>query len=402
MKIKCIRFSNRLFPVSVLVAQLLSSPFVANAIERRDVSGELQWSSAPLQGASGIGALSESWIDQSHKEPSLLARRKQSFEIEFIGNSTLLSRDAADTFVDTVKTFVDSNQSESSNSAASTTANALDKVRAVFGKSMTAQTYLSLLGIRFSRFSVSPYLTAGVDATIDNAVWPKLDMVAGGYAGVLVGYSQPIKKDFDLGVVIRPGAGGFKRYELDLSLFGEAIADSNESTSSMNEILAIPTAIYVPLDFAVGWWLGSSSRMHISVQNAFGASPIKVLSGSPQKIASRLNLGFSHQIPIRGSQEQRLFLAGELQDTFGLMGGWNEFLLRSQIAARYSARLPFRDQTTFALNIGLHSGYPVASLFVDLFLAKFEVSLSARENGGYPGQRPNQLLSYSLSSQLQL
>jgi len=404
-KVQCevtgIRVALRMLAVSLSLIHAITSPFKAEAVERRDVSGEFQWSSAPLQGASGIGALSESWLDHAHREPSLLARRKQNFEIEFFNNSTLLSRDAVNTFVDTVNTFVDSNRSESSNSAAMTIANTLDKVRDVFGKSMTAQTYFSLLGVRFSRFAIAPYLTSGIDVTIDNAVWPKLDATAGGYAGVLMGYSQQVKKDFDLGVVIRPGVGGFKRYQLDLSLFGEAISSSQESDSSLDDVLAFPTAIYLPLDFALGWWMGSSSRLHMSVQNAFGASPINVLSGSPQKIPSRFNLGFSQQIPIRGSQEQKLFVAGELQDVFGLMGGWNELLIRTQVAARYSARLPFRDQTTFAFNVGLHSGYPVASVLVDLFLAKFEVALSARENGGYPGQRPNQLLSYTIRSQLQ-
>ena len=394
-------FSKTLLPISLFLIQLFMGASTAEALERRDVSGELQWTSTPLQGAAGIGALSESWVDQAHKEPSMLARRKQDFEIEFFGLSSLLSKDAANTLTDTVKAFIDSNRSESSSSAASTTANALDKVRDVFGKSMTAQSSLSLLGMRFSRFSVSPYLVSAIDVTIDNAVWPKLDALAGGYAGLLVGYAQPIKKDFDLGVVIRPGVGGFKRYELDLSLFGEALAGPQQALSSLDDLLAFPVAFYVPLDLAVGWWMGPSSRIHASVQNAFGAAPINDLSGTPQKIPSRLNLGFSQQIPIRGSQQQQLHFAGELQDALGMMGGWNELLMRAQVAARYTARLPFRDQTTFGLNLGLHSGYPVASVLVDMFLAKFEFGLSARENGGYPGQRPNQLLSFTIRGQLQ-
>lgn len=394
--------SKPLCAASLMTCIAMLQPFEAAAIERRDVSGELYWSSAPLQGAAGIAALSESWIDQAHRDPSLLARRKQNFEIEFVGNSTLLSRDAADTLVDTVKAFIDSNQSDTSSTAASATANALDKVRDVFGKSMTAQTYLSFLGMRFSRFYLSPYLTSGIDVTVDNAVWPKLDALAGGYAGLLFGYSQQIQKDFDLGLVMRPGVGGFKRYELDLSLFGEALTSSSEAVSSMDEVLAFPTAVYVPVDLALGWWMGSSTRLNLTVQNTFGASPLKVLSGSPSKIPTRLNLGFTQQVPIRGSQEQQLFWAAELQDALGVMGGWNELLMRIQVAARYAARLPFRDQTTFALNFGLHSGYPVASVLLDLFLAKFEISLSARENGAYPGQRPNQIVSYTLRSQLQL
>lgn len=394
-------FKNRVRALPLIVVSLAALGLPAFAVERRDVSGELFWSSASLQGAAGIGALSESWVDQAFKDPSLLARRKQKVEIDLLSHSTLISRDAADTLVDTIKAFAESNTGEGSTSAASATASALDRVRAVFGKSMTAQTYMTLLGVRVSRVAVAPFVSSGIDATIDNVVWPKLDAQAGGFAGVLVSYAQQLKKDFDLGVALRPGVGGYKRYELDLSLFGEALGENPNSAASMADSLAFPSAVYVPLDLALGWWAGASTRFHVTSQNTFGAAPLHVLGGAPDKIPSRFNLGFSQQVAIKGSQEQKITVAGELQDAFGMSGGWNEALIRTQWAARYSARLPFRDRTTFAVNVGLHSGYPVASLFLDLFLGEFEVSLAARENGGHAGQRPNQILGFSFRTQLQ-
>jgi hypothetical protein len=49
----------------------------------------------------------------------------------------------------------------------------------------------------------------------------------------------------------------------------------------------------------------------------------------------------------------------------------------------------------------MHSGYPVASVHLDLIIAKLEAALSARENGAFAGQRPNRLQSLRLSSQIQ-
>jgi hypothetical protein len=395
------RAKSRIPLLPLMVFSLCALSAQGIAVERRDVSGDLLWSSASLQGAAGIGALSESWVDQAFKDPSLLARRKQTVEIDLLSASTLISRDAADTLVDTIKAFAESNRGEGATSAASATASALDRVRSVFGKSMTTQSYTTLLGVRVSNVAVAPFASVGIDAIVDNVVWPKLDAQAGGLAGVLVAYSQQLKKDFDLGVALRPSVGGYKRYELDLSLFGDVLTENSDSAKSMADSLAFPSAVYVPLDLAFGWYAGAATRFHVTSQNTFGASPLHVLGGSPEKIPSRFNLGFSQQIAIRGSQEQKITLAGEFQDAFGLVGGWNEALMRTQWAARYSARLLSRDRTTFAVNVGLHSGYPVASLFLDIFLADLEVSWAARENGGHPGQRPNQILGFTLRSDMQ-
>jgi hypothetical protein len=193
--------------------------------------------------------------------------------------------------------------------------------------------------------------------------------------------------------------GGYRSYELDLSLFGDFISGTSNS-QSLDDLSGFPTAVYVPLDIGVGWWAGASTRLHIVSKNTFDSAPIKALSGSPDVQQSRINLGFSQQIPLAGSKLQTLLLGGELQDIAGLKGGWNELLIRTQWAGRYAVRLPFRDQTSFAVNAGLKSGYPVVSLFFDLFFGKVELALSARENGAYSGQRVNRLQTLSVNTQM--
>ncbi len=392
------RSSRLVFLFSMFVAYSNN----AVALERRDVSGEMQWSSAALQGAAGMGAFSESWVDQAQTDVSLLARRRGSFEIEFIAPTLIVSRDASNSIVDTVKTFSESNSTSSSTSSAQSTANALDKVRSVFGKSMTAQFNGAVIAPRIGRVGIAPYLSAGLDASIDNAAWPKLDTYGGGYAGVLLSYAQVIRKDFDLGVALRPGVGGYRSYELDLSLFGEFITGSaDNSGQNPSKMLEFPTAFYCPLDIAAAWWMGPSTRFHLTSKNTFDALPLSSISGSAGPIQNRLNVGFSQDVSLSGSKNQSLLVGGEIQDLAGMKGGWNELLLRTQWAARYAVKLPFRDQSTFALNAGLHSGFPVVSIFLDLFITKFEIALSARENGAYSGQRANRLQTLSLRSQMQ-
>jgi len=374
----------------------------AVALERRDVSGEMQWTSAALQGAAGMGAFSESWVDQAQTDVSLLARRRGSFEMEFISPTLVVSRDASNSILDTVKTFSESNGTSNSTSSAQSTANALDKVRGVFGKSMTAQFNGAVIAPRIGRVGIAPYLSAGLDASIDNAAWPKLDTFGGGYAGVLMSYAQVIKKDFDLGVALRPGVGGYRSYDLDLSLFGEFITGRGDnSAQDPAKMLEFPTAFYCPLDIAAAWWMSPSTRFHLTSKNTFDALPLSSVSGLAGPIQNRLNVGFSQDVSLSGSKNQSLLVGGEIQDLAGMKRGWNELLLRTQWAARYAVKLPFRDQSTFALNVGLHSGFPVVSIFLDLFITKFEFALSARENGGYPGQRPNRLQTLSLRSQMQ-
>lgn len=394
------KMGRRLF-VSLLATVSTSTAF---AIEHRDVSGESQWTSPAMQGAAGIGAFSESWLDQAHSDPSLLARRGATFEFEFAGLSAAVSRDAVNTVVDTVQSLtVDSNSSGNS-SAAQSTVTALNKVRSVFGKSMTLQAHSSLLAARIGRVGVGPYMSGLIDASIDNAAWPKFDSFGGGYAGVLVSYSQIINKDFDLGVSLRPGVGGYKSFEVDLSLLGDFISSSSSSTSSkspFSDLLEFPTAVYCPLDIGVGWWLDKSTRISFVSKNTFDATPLNTLSGQPGRLQNRLNLGVVREIEIPAGKTQTLQVASEIQDLAGIKSGWNDFLIRWQWAAHYAARLPFRNQTSFGMNFGMHSGYPVVSVHFDLIVAKLEAALSARENGAYSGQRPNRLQSIRLLSQIQ-
>jgi len=386
--------------LSICLPVLLASGS-AVALERRDVSGEREWSSASLQGAAGMGAFSDFWLDQAQTDVSLLARRKATFEMELLGQSMMISRDAGVTVLDTVKVFSESNQSSSS-SGAQAAANALDKVRSVFGKSLTTQSHTAFVANRISRVGIAPYLSAGLDATIDNAAWPKLDAYAGGYGGVLLSYAQPIGKDFDVGAALRPGVGGFRSYELDLSLFGSTLKNASEvSSSNPLDELKFPVAFYLPLDLAAGWWLTPQTRLHLTSKNTFDATPVSTFIGSPGRLQNRLNLGFSQDVSLGGGKNQTLLLGGELQDLAGVRGGWNEILMRTQWAGRYAVKLPFRDQTTFAINAGLHSGFPVLSVYLDLFVFKLEYAMSARENGAYPGQRPNSLHTVSARTQMQ-
>ncbi|MEY4064254.1 MAG: hypothetical protein RIR26_462 [Pseudomonadota bacterium] len=371
------------------------------ALERRDVSGEREWSSASLQGAAGMGRFSDFWLDQAQTEVSLLARRKATFEMELFGQSMMISRDAGVTVLDTVKSFSESNQNSSS-SGAQAAANALDKVRSVFGKSLTTQAHSAFVANRIGRVGIAPYLSAGLDATIDNVAWPKLDAYAGGYGGVLCSYAQAIGKDFDVGAALRPGVGGFRSYELDLSLFGSTLKSASEvSTENPLDQLKFPVAFYLPLDLAVGWWMGPQTRFHLTSKNTFDAKPLSTFIGSPGRLQNRINLGFSQDINLDGGKNQNLLVGGELQDIAGVRGGWNEILMRTQWAGRYAVKLPFRDQTTFAINAGLHSGFPVLSVYLDLFVFKVEYAMSARENGAYPGQRPNRLHTFSTRTQMQ-
>ncbi len=386
----------------VFLASVSSGP--AFAMSRRDVSGESQWSSPALQGAAGIGAFSESWVDQAQTDPSLLARRRGTFELEYGGLAGTVSRDAVNTVVDTVQSLTTESNSTSGSSAAKTTVTALNKVRAVFGKSMTVQAQASLLAARFSRVGLAPYMSGLIDASIDNAAWPKLDSFGGGYAGVLLSYAQIIQKEFDFGVALRPGVGGFRSYEVDLSLLGDFLGNNATTSATQNplsDMLEFPTAVYCPLDVALGWWVDKSTRVSLVSKNTFDAVPLKTMTGNPSALQSRLNLGVVRDIDIPNGKTQTLRVATEIQDLAGIKGGWNEFLMRWQWAGQYAVRLPFRDQTSFGLNVGMHSGYPVASVHLDFIIAKLEAALSARENGAYPGQRPNRLQSVRILSQIQ-
>jgi hypothetical protein len=375
----------------------------ANAIEHRDVSGEHQWSSPALQGAAGIGALSESWVDQAQTDPSLLARRQGNFEIEFAGLTGVVSRDVANNLVSTMQSLTQDSNDTKGTSSAQATVNALSKVRSLFGQSMTFQAHGSVLAPRIGRVGVAPYFSGVLDASIDNAAWPKLDSFGGGYGGVLVSYSQIIGKDFDLGVALRPGVGGYRNYEIDLSVLGDFLgenASTAQAGSSLSELTVFPTAVYCPLDLAVGWWPNKATRVALISKNTFDASPLSSLSGSPGRLQNRLNVNVVRDISLPSGKNHSLKIASELQDLAGLKNGWNEVLIRWQWAGQYAFRLPFRSQTSFGLNVGMHSGYPVAGVHLDLFFAKLEAALSARENGAYPGQRPNRLQSIRLLSQI--
>ena len=368
---------------------------------------ENEWTSTQKASLGNIGALSENFADQFFADPSLQARKKNEFDLQIISLNVYFTDDTAQT-QDDLQEFTGKLQSnDSSESGLSQGVETLEFVASLTGRRVEAGGSLQIIALRAGRFTILPYVNAFGKAHIDVPSWPEAEVLADQYAGIGLGYSQPVGAAFDLGINIRPGyrvylkqAVSASSINIDTPSAGASANEADEQQEGFADGFKPRMGLYAPIDLAIGYNLSNALRFNLVARNSFGASIANVSGGgasAPPAYSLQLSGGAAWR--VFENKTNRVRLATEIQDTLNI-AGLDDLLLRWQWGFQYLYNLAFRSKTTLGLNAGLQSGYPAVGLLLDLFLFKIEAAWFTVEGGGSPGQDPIHAKSFRIFSEI--
>jgi hypothetical protein len=351
-----------------------------------------EWTSTQKASLGNIAVLSENFSDQFFSDPSLQARNKTKFDLQIVSLNVYATDDLVQTTSD-ARNFVKKIQSSDSDSPGlSAGVDTLEFLASLTGRRAEAGATLQLISVRMGSFTLVPYVNAFAKAHIDVPSWPQAEVYVDQYSGLGLGYSHPLGRSFDLGINLRPGLRayvrkGFSASDLDIETQSTTASGQDQASDGFTPKLGV----FVPVDLAVGYLVSPNIRTHLVLRNAYGGALVH-MSGqddagrtpsSPPDFPLELNTGLTWR--LFDNKIHRLRAASELQDATSI-SQMDDLWLRWQWAAQYLYTLPFRKQTSFGLNMGLHSGYPGVGVLLDLFLFKLEGAWFAFEGGAAPGQ----------------
>lgn len=391
---------SRFFAIALLASSSTAMAWVSHSTEN-------EWQSATINALGGVGQMSENHSDQFFSDPSLSADDPRVFSLQWASISATYSEDLKSAFSDFQGLTKAGNDSKG---GVAQTLNLLNGIRGLFGKQLGGGISASLLSLKIKGFSIVPYTNSSVDAGVHVPALPQAEAAGDAFAGVGVGYSMGLGKNvggkskgggqmFTLGVNMRPGVRAVGNVAIDTAEVGDlSSGNSSSNANSANKYLKYGLGVFAPIDVGAAYRPSSTIRLNFVARDLLGTSSLKTLYGTkPQPYHTRLSLGGHWHVLAK--KEHTITLGSEVQDLLNITqesGLW----YRWQFGGAYKYRLPFRTQTSLGINCGLQSGYPAYGAFIDLFIAKLEVSRSTRELGYYIGQHPDTRTSFRISSSL--
>lgn len=390
----------KLIQIPLLFGLFCPALALARKLNHRE---ENEWTSTQKASLGNIGMLSENFTDQFFSDPSLVSRKKRSFDLQISSVNMYYTKDITTTTSE-ISNLQSEASSGSSQSGVGQAVELLDFVSGLSGRRMEGGLTMNLLALRIGNVSVIPYSNLFLKAHIDVPSWPEAEVILDSFTGVGVGYAHELGKNFDLGINLRPGARFMVAQELSASTI-EVAGSSSGDESSEPDVFAPRAGFYIPLDLGFGWRVNERLRANLVARNAYGGvlADLSPQSGSGSATTAPpdypLHLSLGGMWEVFNDKANRIRIASDLQDILG-MEGFDQFLLRWQWAAQYLYSLSFRESTSFGLNVGLQSGYPSVGVLLDLFLARFEAAYFVFEGGAAAGQNPVEAYSFRLFSEI--
>lgn len=374
----------------------------SQALAFRSPSTDNEWHSPETSGLATVGHMAENPVDRFFADPSLMADDNRTFVLQFLGLGVSFSDDV----LATQSEFQEILSSRENSSGTNQTVALLDSVRSAFGRNLTGGLNLALFAMQIGRVSIIPYTNALISGAIDVPALPAANLVGDVYGGLGLGYGHAFgkKKEYLIGLGLRPGVRAYADIDASLATVGDIAGASPTATTtsttdtSSSELMTLGMGFYVPVDLSFAYRPLPKLRVNMVARNMGGSRAYSTIEGeAPPTYPTRLSLGGSYE--FYNNKMHTITAGTDFQDLLGVED-LNTFLFRWQMVAQYKFRFAFREQTSFALSAGLREGFPAVGILLDLFAFKLDYAYYARERGYRLGQRPETLHSFRLISQL--
>lgn len=320
--------------------------------------------------------------EATRANPATLCEEKVKFQLRWLQLDLFIGENTLDTL---------SEASDLANSAEASAVGLLQTFADKFGKRQYLRAQLSPLATRIFWFEIAPFHTTTIWADMRVPTTPDVEFYLNSLTGVSFAFGMPLTKDLDVGLTVRPAHRTLFTGEVQ---FADVLDFVESDDMTLEDVFTKEEGLQVGADLGAIWKAGKDLRLGATIENAGYAGNQGGFKDPPPPQYQRVNLGMNYRWDYKPWHWDWLV---DLQDVVNpqQLDYWRLIHLGTEIGRSYVSR-----DHDIGLLAGINEGYFTTGAFLDLWVARLNLSYYAVELGEYPGQRKDRRWGLTLLSSM--
>lgn len=260
-----------------------------------------------------------------------------------------------------------------------------------FGKRQYGRFQLSPISMRIFSFEFSPFFSSANYVDMRLPTIPEFELYSDTMAGVNISYGFPVGKTLNFGLTMRPAHRTVYAGNMG---FGDLIDVLNSDEVDLETLFEKREGFQIGWDTGAIWKPAPAWRFGLLVENLGYAGNQGGFKAPPKPYQQRVNLGMNHRVDWKPWHWDTLV---DLQDIVNPQEF--HYLQLLHVGTELGRSYISRDNDV-GLMFGINEGYFTTGAFIDVFVARLNLSYYAVELGEYPGQRKDRRYGITLLSSM--
>jgi hypothetical protein len=312
--------------------------------------------------------------------PATLSETNIKFQLRFFQMDMLVGENSVDSISDLAEIDAES-------SAISMLQTFEDK----FGKRQYGRVQLAPLALRILWFELTPFISTANFVDMRLPTIPEVEFYSDTMAGANFSFGFPVGKTLNFGLTMRPAHRTVYTGNMG---FGDLVDVINSDDVELGELFEKREGFQIGWDTGMIWKPSAAWRLGLLVENLGYAGNQGGFKAPPKPYQQRVNLGMNYRVDWKPWHWDMLM---DMQDLVNPQGYHPLQLLHigTEIGRSYISR-----DHDIGLLAGINEGYLTMGTFVDVFVARLQMTYYAVELGEYPGQRKDRRWGITLLSSM--
>lgn len=318
--------------------------------------------------------------DATRGNPATLAESNITFQLRWLQLDVMPGSNTVGLFSDIL---------DLQGGAGSSAVTALNTISDKLGKRLYGRGQLMPLALRFGPVEISPFASEAFFFDSRVPATPELEISSDTITGANFSIGIPVGKELMLGLTLRPMYR--TRFSGKLA-FSDIIGFIDDSNLELDDIIPREEGTQFAANVGAVWKPGKAWRFGLLADNVGYAGDFGEFSNSPPNQQQKVSIGTNYRIDWKPWFWDWAFDYQDLLNPQGL------HMLRLMHFGTELGRTYISRDTDLGLQLGINEGYFTTGAYVDVLIARLNVSYYAVELGEYPGQRKDRRWAFTLQS----
>ncbi len=318
--------------------------------------------------------------EASRANPATLSEAQIKFQLRWLQLDLLVGENSLDSIGDMTKM-----------SGEDSAIQLLETFEDKFGKRQYARMQVSPLSMRIMWFEVSPFFSTSNFVDMRLPTTPEVELYSDTMAGMNISFAFAVGKTLNFGLTMRPAHRTV--YSGTMS-FGDLIDVLDNDEFELEDLFEKREGFQIGWDTGAIWKPTPAWRFGLLVENLGYAGNQGGFKTPPKPYQQRVNLGMNYRVDWKPWHWDTLV---DIQDVVN--PEQFHYLQLLHVGTELGRSYISRDHD-IGLMAGINEGYLTTGAFVDVFIARLNMSYYAVELGEYPGQRKDRRFGITLLSSM--
>lgn len=316
--------------------------------------------------------------DATRGNPATLSETSINFQMRWLQLDLLVGKNSLDVVSD-INNF----------SAEDSATSALDTFKDKAGQRLYGRVQLAPLGTRIFWFEIMPFASTSNYVEERNPSLPEFEFYSDSMAGMAIAFGYAVGKNFNLGVTLRPA---HRTVFAGHMAFADLLDFVDSDDLELQDYFDKAEGFQVGMDVGGVWKPTKEWRFGALIENFGYAGNFSDFDNPPSPYPQKISLGLNYRWDMKPWVWD---FSTDLQDIGNphQYDWWRLLHMGSEIGRSYISR-----DNDIGLMVGVNEGYFTTGAYVDVLIARVNVSYYAVELGEYAGQRGDRRWGVSITS----